>query len=197
MAGPDSWLGTARELWKDIVEGDRFPRWLRVLLVLMLVGGILWSAFLFRQMVITAQARDVPPPPSGGAAVEKEITSLQETAAGFRNAVLARSGSTQLAVLAATLARRPFSPSEPEAAEGVESGPASVSAPAPPEIWIKAVLIREKDAAAVVDIEGYGEGVILRRGTPFGGGLGKVLGISQEKVVVTWSGQQLDIPVDR
>jgi len=87
--------------------------------------------------------------------------------------------------------------SEPEAAEGVEGGPASVSAPAPPEIWIKAVLIREKDAAAVVDIEGYGEGVILRRGTPFGGGLGKVLGISQEKVVVTWSGQQLDIPVDR
>ena len=77
MAGPDSWLGTARELWKDIVEGDRFPRWLRVLLALMLIGGILWSAFLFRQMVITAQARDVPPPPPGGAAVEKEITSLQ------------------------------------------------------------------------------------------------------------------------
>jgi len=195
MAGPDTWLGTARELWKDIVEGDRFPRWLRVLLVLMLVGGILWSAFLFRQMVITAQARHVPPPPPGGAAVEKEITSLQETAAGFRNAVLARSGSTQLAVMAATLARRPFSPSEPEAAEGVEGAPAS--APVPPEIWIKAILIREKDAAAVADIEGYGEGVILRRGTPFGGGLGKVLGISQEKVVVTWSGQQLDIPVDR
>ncbi|HON33958.1 MAG: hypothetical protein WBJ42_07540 [Thermovirgaceae bacterium] len=197
MAGPDTWLGTARELWKDVVEGDRFPRWLRVLLALMLVGGILWSAFLFRQMVITAQARDVPPPPPGGAAVEKEITSLQETAAGFRNAVLARSGSTQLAVIAATLARRPFSPSEPETAGGVEGGPASASAPAPPEIWIKAILIREKDAAAVADIEGFGEGVILRRGTPFGGGLGKVLGISQEKVVVTWSGQQLDIPVDR
>ena len=197
MAGPDSWLGTARELWKDIVEGDRFPRWLRVLLALMLIGGILWSAFLFRQMVITAQARDVPPPPPGGAAVEKEITSLQETAAGFRNAVLARSGSTQLAVMAATLARRPFSPSEPEAAEGVEGVPAFVFLLLFSEIWIKAVLIREKDAAAVVDIEGYGEGVILRRGTPFGGGLGKVLGISQEKVVVTWSGQQLDIPVDR
>ena len=167
------------------------------MLALLLIGGILWSAFLFRQMVITAQARDLPPPPPGGAAVEKEITSLQETAAGFRNAVLARSGSTQLAVMAATLARRPFSPSEPEASEGVEGAPASASAPAPPEIWIKAILIREKDAAAVADIEGYGEGVILRRGTPFGGGLGKVLGISQEKVVVTWSGQQLDIPVDR
>jgi hypothetical protein len=64
-------------------------------------------------------------------------------------------------------------------------------------MWIKAVLIREKDAAVVADIEGFGEGVILRRGMTFGGGLGKVLGISQEKVVVTWSGQQLDIPVDR
>lgn len=197
MAGPDTWLGTSRELWKDVVEGNRFPRWFRVLLALLLIGGILWSGFLFRRMVVTAHARDLPPPPDGGAAVEKEIASLQETAAGFRNAVLARSGSTQLTIMAATLARRPFSPSEPEAAEGVEGASASASAPAPPEMWIKAVLIREKDAAVVADIEGFGEGVILRRGMTFGGGLGKVLGISQEKVVVTWSGQQLDIPVDR
>lgn len=195
MAGPDTWLGTSRELWKDIVEGNRFPRWFRVLLALLLIGGILWSGFLFRRMVVTVHARDLPPPPAGRAAVEKEIASLQETAAGFRNAVLARSGSTQLTIMAATLARRPFSPSEPEAAEGDEV--ASASAPAPPEMWIKAVLIREKDAAVVADIEGFGEGVILRRGMTFGGGLGKVLGISQEKVVVTWSGQQLDIPVDR
>ncbi len=52
-------------------------------------------------------------------------------------------------------------------------------------------------AAMVADIEGYGDGVILKRGTSFGGGLGRVLGISQDKVVVTWSGQQVDIPVDR
>ena len=128
MAGPDTWLGTSRELWKDIVEGNRFPRWFRVLLALLLIGGILWSGFLFRRMVITAHARDLPPPPAGGAAVEKEIASLQETAAGFRNAVLARSGSTQLTIMAATLARRPFSPSEPDMAEGDEV--ASASAPA-------------------------------------------------------------------
>jgi len=195
MAGPDTWLGTSRELWKDIVEGDRFPRWLRISLALLLLGGILWSGFLFRGMIVTAQARDIPAPPAGGAAVEKEITSLQETAAGFSNAVLARSGSAQLAVVAATLGRRPFSPSDPGEAEGDEPAPAS--APTPPEIWIRAVLIREKDAAVVADIEGFGEGVVLRRGMTFGGGLGKVLGISQEKVVVTWSGQQLDIPVDR
>ena len=56
MAGPDTWLGTARELWKDIVEGTA-SRVAQGAAGLMLVGGILWSAFLFRQMVITAQAR--------------------------------------------------------------------------------------------------------------------------------------------
>jgi len=39
--------------------------------------------------------------------------------------------------------------------------------------------------------------VILKRGTSFGGGLGRVIGISNDKVVVTWSGQQIDITVDR
>ena len=71
MAGPDTWLGTSRELWKDIVEGNRFPRWFRVLLALLLIGGILWSGFLFRRMVITAHARDLPPPPAGRAAVKR------------------------------------------------------------------------------------------------------------------------------
>ncbi len=195
MAGPDTWSGTIRELWRDVVEGDRFPRLLRLLLAVILIAGTIWSAMLLRQMIVTAQAREMPPPPAGTAATDKEIESLMETAAGFRNAVLARSGSTQLTVLAATLARRPFSPSEPEA-HLTEEGEIAI-AQAPPDIWIKAVLIRGKEAAVVADIEGYGDGVILKRGTSFGGGLGRVLGISQDKVVVTWSGQQVDIPVDR
>jgi type II secretory pathway component PulC len=193
MVSQDTWFGTIRELWRDIVEGDRFPRLLRIFLAVILVAGTVWSAFLFRQMIETAQARDVPAPPGGSAATEKEVAQLEETAKGFRNAVLARAGSTQLTVMAATVARRPFSPSEPE----IQEDEVVTFAEAPPNIWIRAILIRGNEGAAVADIEGFGDGVILKRGTSFGGGLGRVIGISNDKVVVTWSGQQIDITVDR
>ncbi len=193
MVAHDTWFGTIRELWRDIVEGDRFPRLLRILLAVVLVAGTVWSAFLFRQMIETAQAREAPPPPGGTAATDREIAQLEETASGFRNAVLARAGSTQLTVMAATVARRPFSPSEPE----IQESEVVTVAEAPPNIWIRAIMIRGNDGAAVADIEGFGDGVILKRGASFGGGLGRVLGISQDKVVVTWSGQQIDITVDR
>ena len=44
MAGPDTWSGTIRELWRDVVEGDRFPRLLRLLLAVILIAGTIWSA---------------------------------------------------------------------------------------------------------------------------------------------------------
>lgn len=192
MSSQDSWIVAFRELWNDIVEGDRIPRILRILLATALILGSLWSVLLFRQMFFTMKGREAPPP-AANAAADKEIAQLEETAKGFRNAVMARTGSTQLAVLAATVARKPFMPSDPGSRrEELLDGLAGT-----PMIWVKAVLIKGNEAAAVVDVEGYGEGIILRKGGSFADGKGRVIGITHEKVVVTWSGQQIDIPVDR
>lgn len=192
MSSQDSWIVAFRELWNDIVEGDRIPRILRILLATALILGSLWSVLLFRQMFFTMKGREAPPP-AANAAADKEIAQLEETAKGFRNAVMARTGSTQLAVLAATVARKPFMPSDP----GSRREELLDDLAGTPMIWVKAVLIKGNEAAAVVDVEGYGEGIILRKGGSFADGKGRVIGITHEKVVVTWSGQQIDIPVDR
>jgi len=192
MSSQDSWIVAFRELWNDIVEGDRIPRILRILLATALILGSLWSVLIFRQMFFTMKGREAPPP-AANAAADKEIAQLEETAKGFRNAVMARTGSTQLAVLAATVARKPFMPSDP----GSRREELLDDLAGTPMIWVKAVLIKGNEAAAVVDVEGYGEGIILRKGGSFADGKGRVIGITHEKVVVTWSGQQIDIPVDR
>lgn len=192
MASQDSWLGAVRELWNDIAEGDRFPRFIRVSLALVLILASLWSVLIFRRMFSTLRGSEIAPP-AENAAINQEIAQLEETAKGFRSAVLARTGSTQLAVLAATVARKPFMPSS--ATGHREDLPEDLAGT--PMIWVKAVLIKGNDAAAVVDIEGYGEGIILKKGGAFAEGKGKVIGILHDKVVVTWSGLQIDIPVDR
>lgn len=192
MVSQDSWIAAFRELWSDIVEGDRFPRLIRILLALVLILATFWSLFMFRQMFATMQSSDLPLP-AGSAATDQEIVQLDETAKGFRSAVLARTGSTQLAVIAATVARKPFMPSD--AAGSREERLEELTGP--PMIWVKAVLIKGSEAAAVVDVEGYGDGIILKKSGSFAGGKGKVTSITHDKVVITWSGQKIDIPVDR
>lgn len=192
MASQDSWLGSAQDLWSDITEGDKFPRFIRIGLALVLILGTLWSLFLFRQMLTTMDGSNIAPP-TDNAAVNQEISQINETAEGFRKAVLARAGSTQLAVLSATVARRPFMASEAPRAR-VELLEDTFTFPM---ILVKAVLIRGNDAVAVVDVDGYGEGIILKKGGSFGEGKGRVVGISQDKVVITWSGQRTEIPLDR
>lgn len=192
MDSRNSWSGAARELWNDIVEGDRFSRFLRISFALVILLATLWSVFIFRQM-FSSTRRDAVPLPANDATTDKEIEKLEETAEGFKKAVLARTGSTQLAVLAATVARKPFMPSSPEGrSEGLQEDLAGT-----PMIWVKAIIIKGSAGAAVVDVEGYGDGIILKKGGSFANGKGRVLTITNNKVVVTWSGQKIDIPVDR
>jgi hypothetical protein len=192
MASQDSWYTAIRELWNDIVERDRLPRLMRISIAVVILAATLWSVFMFRHM-FSANGKSFAPPPANNSATNQEIKKLEETAENFRSAVLARTGSTQLAVLAATVARKPFMPSDPPGRqEGFQQNVAGT-----PMIWVKAVIIKGGAAAAVADVDGYGEGIILKKGGSFADGKGRVVSITHDKVVVTWSGQKIDIPVDR
>lgn len=196
MTSGDSWLDAVKELWTDIVEGERFPRIVRILLGVVMIIGIFWSIFIFQQMLTTLQGDDTLPP-APDAATDKEIALLEETSSGFRNAVLARAGSTQLTVMASAVGRKPFVPSElPSSTGGTGTEPVQEII-LPPMIWVKAVMIQGSNSVAVVDVEGYGDGIIVKKGYSFGEGKGRVLAISHDKVVLTWSGQRIDIPLDR
>lgn len=203
-------LGTTlSDLWEDILYksgGFRFFRWV---LMLVLLGGTVWSVFLFHQMLDMMRPRETRLPPAKSQ-VESETERLTGEVAAFRSAVLAREGSNQLAVMASRIDRRPFAPGSlpvDEEAERVAAEAAKKKAPGeeqvfaareevlPPFMAVQAVMVMGTKKMAVMDIEGESSGMIVRVGTKFGGGLGRVESVSPEAVVVTWADKRIQIPV--
>jgi hypothetical protein len=195
MAAQDGWFATAGELWDDLIHSDKIPRLVRVLIVLLFLVGTLWSGYLLKQMVELVREEKVPKVPSNGK-VNEEITRLKGVVESFESAVLARSGSTQLSVLAATISRKPFIPPPPPQAEpSAEDAAARAgreAAEPPPFVEVRAILVKGQDAVAVVDIEGEGSGIVVKKGATFGNGKGRVVRITAEKVVFTWAGQRVE-----
>jgi len=117
----------------------------------------------------------------------------------FESAVMARAGSAQLSVLAANISRRPFVPSPPptKAFDEEAAAAAAMKEPVepPPFVMVRAVLVKGKDAVAVLDVEGIGQGIVVKKGGTFAGGKGRVTGITAEKVVFTWAGQSVETAV--
>ncbi|MCR5347258.1 MAG: hypothetical protein K6E38_05715 [Fretibacterium sp.] len=60
----------------------------------------------------------------------------------------------------------------------------------PPEIVVKAVLKAGKNWAAVIDIAGGGNGLVVRPGDSFMDGKGKVVRIDGSGLVVRWNGRE-------
>jgi len=196
MADRDGWFATAGDLWDDLIHSDKVPRLVRVLIVLFLVAGTLWSGYLLKEMVKLVREERVPEVPAG-TKVDEEVKRLEGVVKNFESAVMARSGSTQLSVLAATISRRPFVPPpppqvEPSAGDAAAARAMREAAEPPPYVEVRAILVKGKDAVAVLNIEGEGNGIVVKKGATFGNGKGRVVGISAEKVVFTWAGQSVE-----
>lgn len=76
-------------------------------------------------------------------------------------------------------------------------GPGGVPVTPPPEVQppmvtVKAIMILGERAAAVADIEGDGQAVILRVGSSFDGGRGRVVSISTSGIRFRWRGRIYD-----
>jgi len=197
MATEDGWFAAAGELWDDLVHSDKIPRLFRVLIVILLLAGIVWSAYLLKQMLELVRETSVPEI-TLSKQVDQEIERLSGVVESFESAVMARAGSAQLSVLAANISRRPFVPSPPPTKTFDEAAAAaSMKEPVepPPFVMVKAVLVKGKDAVAVLDVEGIGRGIVVKKGGTFAGGKGRVTGITAEKVVFTWAGQSVETAV--
>jgi hypothetical protein len=195
MAARDGWFATAGDLWDDLVHSDKVPRLVRVLIVLLLIAGTVWSGYLLKEMVKLVREEKVPEVPAS-TKVDEEIKRLEGVVENFESAVMARSGSTQLSVLAATISRKPFVPPpppqvEPSAGDAAARAMREAAEP-PPYVEVRAIMVKGKDAVAVVNIEGEGNGIVVKKGATFGNGKGRVVRISAEKVVFTWAGQSVE-----
>jgi len=60
MAAEDGWFAAAGELWDDLVHSDKVPRLVRVLIVLLLIAGTVWSGYLLKEMVKLVREEKVP-----------------------------------------------------------------------------------------------------------------------------------------
>jgi len=198
MAAEDGWFAAAGELWDDLVHSDKVPRLFRVLVVILLLAGIAWSAYLLKQMLELVRETSVPEI-TLSKQVDQEIERLSGVVESFESAVMARAGSAQLSVLAANISRRPFVPSPPptKAFDEEAAAAAAMKEPVepPPFVMVRAVLVKGKDAVAVLDVEGIGQGIVVKKGGTFAGGKGRVTGITAEKVVFTWAGQSVETAV--
>lgn len=132
----------------------------------------------------------------------EESTRLESMVRDFTAAMLSRQTSRQLVALTITADRRPFAPAGSFASPVVvEASPLpqeneTAREILPPYIALRAVFLMGEKRSAVLDVEGESPELLVERGTKFGGGLGKVLSISEKKVVVSWAGRRMEIRME-
>lgn len=186
-----------------LVAGEGGYRTLRFLTVVLLLAGTVWSGFLFKKYVdLTADSPIVIPPGPDLAAKDQE--RLDSLAARFGDAASARIQSFSVASSIVNGNREPFTRTyPPSAVVGVTAGVEGtkeehvfvpfVPEKLPPIMFVRAIMVAGNQAVAVMDIEGVGTGIIVRKGFSFAGGEGRVLSIGTDKVTIQWSGKRKDI----
>jgi hypothetical protein len=192
MDDSQGWAESTRQLWEELVYGEGVFRIFRLLIGILIVVGLLWSLFVFRQLAALGQSN--PPAFSDGAQAQaEEIAKLDELVQSYRNQALIRSGSGQLAALAQAAGRSPFAepPSLAVSVAGTSrpGTPMPIEVP-PPNILVKAVMVLGEASVAVVDIDGIGQNLIVRPGYTFSGKRGKIVSINPQKVVFLWNGKR-------
>ncbi|MEA4881397.1 MAG: hypothetical protein VB045_07965 [Synergistaceae bacterium] len=187
-----------------LVAGEGGYRLLRFLVVLFLLAGTVWSGYLFKQFLDLSKEDSISIPPLASQA-GKDAERLDTLIANFKEAVDTRENSLTLASAVADASRRPFvatmkaAPLEERTPEGAvvvagdQSIPTFVQEKIPPIMFVRAIMLAGKESMAIMDIEGVGNGIIVRNGYGFNNGEGEVVRIAPEKVTIRWSGKNLDI----
>jgi len=193
-----------------LVAGEGGYHILRLIAILLLLGGAAWSGWNFRQYIALNEEEQISVPPVE-AQSEKDSDRLEKVIGEFRTAVDTRTRSLTLAGAVIEASRQPFVPTMQASAipePGARAGEAGAAASAggvdtpipvyvreviPPIMFVRAIMVAGNQSMAIMDIEGVGTGIIVKNGYSFGNGEGKVVRIGPDKVTVRWSGKNLDI----
>lgn len=185
--------------WSKLVAGENSFRLPRALLFLIFFGGTIFFGWSFRRVVELSVEEPVfvPPPPRQSQEDAKRLDGIIES---YRATVEARQGSKVVAAAITDESRRPFvvSPREQSALPAVSGGDGAyvdplVSEVLPPIMFVRAIMVVGREAVAVMDINGVGNGIIVKSGYSFLKKQGRVVRISPEKVTVRWAGKNIDI----
>ena len=186
-----------------LMGGEGGYRLLRFLVVLFLLAGTAWSGYLFKQFIDLSKEDSITIPPLASQA-GKDSERLDTLIANFKEAVDTRENSLTLASAVADASRQPFvatmkaAPAAAKTEDGVvvagdQTIPVFVQEKIPPIMFVRAIMVAGKQTMAIMDIEGVGNGIIVRSGYGFNNGEGKIVRIAPDKVTIRWSGKNLDI----
>lgn len=199
----EGWRESFVSLWKSLLYEKGAMRFLRILIALLFILSIVWSMYLYRQIAILSAVTPVEAP---------EIKLKMEEGDNYANTVeeleritMVRSKKGELAHVASTLERYPFEepvltsyqpsysnvPSEYE-----KSYPLQAELYLPPYMEVRAVMLLDGKAMALMDIEGEGIALIVYPGYEFANGRGRIVSISLDKVVVLWAGTSMELGID-
>ncbi len=188
-----------------LVRAEGGYKLLLVMVIMMLLAGTGWSGYQFKQFVDLSQEEPITLPPVQ-AQSEKDSGRLETLIGDFRGAVDTRTRSLTLAGAVIEASRQPFVATqkapEPEellaaggqvTVEGGEAVPTFVRDKIPPIMFVRAIMVAGNQSMAVMDIEGVGNGIIVKSGYRFANGAGRVVRIRPDKVTVNWSGKTVDV----
>jgi len=200
----ESWRDALSSLWHGLLYGGGSARFLRILLAVLLVASIGWSVYLYRQIITISRISPVEAPLPKPAAEQDQ--KYAELAKGFEEIAQVRTGNKEATYMASALGRYAFNePPMPVVQEALAKVAAQKGkAPSmaieqvylPPYMEVRAIMILNKKPMALMNIEGEGDGVIVSPGYKFGGGRGRVVSITQTKVVVLWAGTSMELGLE-
>jgi hypothetical protein len=186
------------EALSELLQGESpGTRGLRILLFALFLGLALFEGMGLWRLLARS---DIVPGSSGEIVLAEDRARLEGMVKDFSATMLSRQTSRQLVALTVAADRRPFAPS------GAFAPAVEVAAPAqpartvqeilPPYMVLRAVFLMGERRSAVLDVEGESSELLVEPGTRFGGGLGRVLSISEKKVVVSWAGRRMELRME-
>lgn len=200
----ESWKDTLSSLWQGLLYGGGSARFLRILLAVLLLASIGWSIYLYRQIITISRIPPVEAPLLKPAAEQDQ--KYVELAKGFEEVAQVRTGNREATYMASALGRYAFNEppmpvvQEAVAKEAAQRGKAPSLAVEqvylPPYMEVRAIMILDKRPMALMNIEGEGDGLIVSPGYRFGDGRGRVVSITQTKVVVLWAGTSMELGLE-
>lgn len=185
--------------WKKLVEGEGSFRTLRTLFLLIFFSGTLFFGWSFKKVVDLSEEEsihvDMPENKS-----QEEAIRLDGVIQSFKTSVEARYGSKALAASMIKKNRRPFISTRPSGKGGSAAAIGDIplvepliAEPLPPIMFVRAIMVVGKESIAIMDINGVGNGIIVKTGYSFLDKQGRIMKITPEKVTVSWAGKNIDI----
>lgn len=160
------------------------------LLIIFFTGLAMYSMNNFINLLnLSGSTADIGTGVKPATGTSKEAANIEDIEPKYRDYVKVRTYSRQLVTLAEAVGRYPIANASEEFAarslvkvDVLEDIPEII-----PMVVIKALVVMSGEGVAALDIEGERPGLIVSRGTVFGGGKGKIMSIDAGGVSWKWA----------